>query len=226
MNFTTVKRLVVADLTLHRKAITITGILFALLLFLFAGNQPWPSGLYGFLLFVGGCILSSRAFQELGDKTKAQFYLTLPCSPLEWVFSRWLLTAPLYVISTLLLYWVISLVKMLLAMALVHTPFIPVDMLNPWLWLMLAQYLVLQSLFFLGAATFKRFVLIKTLLSLLCFFIVLTVISWILLANLAHGYDYNSVMMTVPGNFFWIWVVLMPFCWYLTYLKLCNTEAR
>ena len=229
LNFTNVKHLIAADLTLHRKAITLSTILIALLLFLFAGNQPWPSGLYGFILLVGGFTLSSRTFNELGDKNKAQFYLTLPCSTLERVVSRWLLTAVGYALATLVLYFLISLLKATLAVLLFHAAFMPLNIINPWLWLMLGQYMVLQSLFFLGAATFKRFTLMKTLLSLLCFFIFLAIVTFILLISLTQGYSYDNnqfTITTVHAHFFWVLVVLMPFCWYLTYLKLSATEAR
>jgi hypothetical protein len=123
-------------------------------------------GLLPLVLFGGGLLFTSTIFADLHHPLQKFHYLTLPCSNLERFLSRYLLSAPLYVLYMLVAFvlfdWVAAGISQLL-MGSRATPlleFQPAELRS-----MIAQFLLLQALMFLGAIFFRSHVLIKTVLS-------------------------------------------------------------
>jgi len=123
-----------------------------------------------------------------------------------------------------------------------HPLFNPLD---PWVRYNAALYLVLQSLFLVGAIYFRRFAYVKTILFLsllsLVFLIGLFVMSkWILGDNIRallsgeYLISWELLSMQWAGQIrdallFWIkigfWGVLAPLCYVITYFRLREIEA-
>src|SRR5437870_5174244 len=98
-------RLLTNDLRLQTKTILITAITVAVFLALLPFHVTGSPDAYFLILYIGGFIVTSMAFNELHDRNKAHYYLTLPCSNLERFLNKWLLTSIGYAIGTLLIYY-------------------------------------------------------------------------------------------------------------------------
>ena len=135
-----------------------------------APDTSGATGIYSTLLFcmlvIWGPIAASHSFRELHDKELNQAYLLLPASALEKMISRLLLVVvvfPLYaVVFVMALSWL-----MIGVQSLVGTngwgAFVPSEFLRP---IAIGTFVVNQSLFFLGAAWFRKTHFVKTVLAL------------------------------------------------------------
>jgi len=233
MNNLNVRRLwqlIKIDLSTNRKLISMTAILLIIFFALLPFHFSESIGTYLFVLYVGGFIVTSHAFNDLHDPKKGYYYLTLPCSNLEKFLSKWLMTSIGYALSVLLIYYVFSILSMLLNKLVFGYSQPPLNLMQTTLWIGIGKYFILQSIVLLGAIFFKRHVLIKTALSLSAFFIAigLTVIvaTWMFYPlNIATSLI-GAIMTTLKGGYFIFWILLAPFCWYITYVRLCESEIR
>ena len=226
LNIHRLLQLMLNDIRLHAKTILITAativVLFALLPFHVTGN----SSAYLLILYVGGFIVTGFAFNELHDRSRAHFYLMLPCSNSERFLSKWLLTSLGYAFGVLIIYYLFSLLSVAVNMFLFNRHVNLFDISQPNLWIEIGKYIILQSIILLGAITFKRFVLIKTALVLGCFLLVLSLligsVAWIFCPQCSQGWFLFSTLM--KGEYFIFWIILAPFCWIVTYLRLTESE--
>ena len=151
------------------------------------------------LLFTWGIIASSRAFGALHDKTRNESYLLLPASALEKTLAR-LLTVTVGMVAYLLVFsTVVSVIVELLNLLFFgrrHGFFDPFD---PIVWDRISLYIVIQSLYFLGAAWFRRAHFIKTTLAIALAFIASATLALIAL-RIAFA-DLWSVTWDIPYAF-------------------------
>lgn len=232
----------------NKKPLIVAGAVFGFLI-LFAWSMTASNNGYEFLnfnlfpivLFGGGFIFTSVAFYEFNDKTGTHHYLSLPASHFEKFLSKWLITAILFPIAIVLLYW--GYVKC--ADGLYHyyteksmtTWFIN----NWWTFFFLKIYLVVQSIFLVGAIAFQKYTFFKTsvttFLSIL-FFGILCMISFrLLFAAFFDGFEPVGYMDTnhatrdfVQGTMLkWaeyaLWFLVPPIMWAAGYFKLKEKEA-
>ena len=229
------------DVMVNHRSWLITSAAIAGVLFVFAVvfDQLSPvfyTSSFTSILFILGLIMSSRAFQELQDKTRNEAYLLLPASALEKTASR-LFIVTLGLIIYLLVFFtalsvVIGLVRMLLnAEAYFFNPF------NSGLWLMILIYLHVQSYFFLGAAWFKKLNLVKTIVALNLLGIAFTVfgalISAIILQPLSGLHlEFHEVLAEL-SNYKKLYITLMVFvpvflsvcCWGIAWQRIKETQV-
>ena len=208
----------------------------------FHDGPRFHRALFTAALFVWGILASSRAFRPLHDKTANEAWLLLPASALEKMLARLLavtvgLVAWLLVFSTLVSVVVESL--NLLFFGNRHAFFDPFD---PVVWKRVSLYIVLQSLYFLGGAWFRRAHFIKT-----TFAITVTAIGLAALAAVTvriafpdfpvhvslHVRNLGHVLVTDPD-----WhsgvasavllavMVLLPLaCWCIAWLRVAETQV-
>lgn len=185
-----------------------------------------PQG-YFLILFLGGLWITSLAFTEIHNEQKSGTYLTLPCSQLEKVLSRLLLTSILYIIVTLalytLFYWIVdSIVRIRTGLDLpLFNPFQPI--IFHWI----ADYLILQSVLFLGAIYFKSHVIVKTIATVGIFGLVL--MFYILLLGFIYPSGLYAMYVQIPGIQQVLQIVMWPilpiYCWVLSYIRFTDTES-
>ena len=193
-------------------------------------------------LFAWGVVASSRAFRPLHDKTRNEAYLLLPASALEKMLARLLavtagLVAYLLVFSTVVALVVESL--NLLFFGNRNAFFNPFD---PFVWERISLYIVLQSLYFLGAAWFRRAHFIKTTLA-----IALTITGLAAVAAIAarivfadfplhvslHIHNLSFVLATEPQSLYGkantallaVMVLLPVACWSIAWLRLAEAQV-
>lgn len=209
-----------------------------LLLISFAVAQFNPSGLpslvslYLFVLFLSGFIFTSRILSELNSPQKSYAFLTLPASTLEKLIGSWLLSSPIFLVIYMLLtsfiFW--------LSLAQAGTTYLFAELFDQELFQSIGLYLILQTIFFLGAATFRSNNFFKTLLSLFVLFTSLGIFSLIVFYLFFKGEFYGegefSVGFSTLGNTlthqvlaFLIRFVLPPFLLVVSYFKLKERQV-
>ncbi len=206
--------------------------------------------LYGYALFMWGIWATSRAFHPLHDRTRREAYLLLPASALEKMLARLLpVTLGLGIALPVYILVLSALVESFnLAVFGNHRPLF--DPFDPGIWKLFGYYLILQSPFFLGAAWFRGFPLLKTLLALFLLHIGLALLLLALVrftvGNLGwHPGNYDVLDFMLYGvadnlvvnllNPDWdtqimiLYVVLIlipPILWWIAWLRLKEAQAN
>ena len=155
-------------------------------------SASFHRGLFTAALFIWGIIASSRAFMPLHDKTRNEAWLLLPASALEKTVARLLAVTAGLVVWLLVLCTMASVVVESLNLLLFgkrHAFFDPFD---PIVWERVSLYIVLQSLYFLGGAWFRRAHFIKTTLA-----ITLAIIGLVALAVVTFRIAFGDIPMDV-----------------------------
>jgi hypothetical protein len=202
---------------------------------------------YGKLLFIGGFIITSITFaQSMHSKSRQHAWFMLPVHAYEKLAAKIIYLGILYPIALILFFTLSSLVVEGTAALIFGRT---VAFFHPYsleVWKTTANYLVLQSIFLLGAAYFTSAHFIKTVLT-----IILVSMSFGLFAMLLFRVVYtpyfpaaftNPYFMdqaalvisndTVPLvtlleriSTFAYWILAAPFCWTVTYFRIREKEA-
>ncbi|HEY8971685.1 MAG TPA: hypothetical protein VIM64_21435 [Puia sp.] len=217
-------------------------------------------------LFLVGCFYASTLFSELGSKSRATQYLSVPASHLEKLLCGILFGVVLFFIAFTIVFYIVDIPMVSLANHIIagehqHWPntFQPigsVGVLNIWNtgWapvidrkyhFFLCGYFAIQSAFLLGSVYFTRWSFIKTVVSLLVFWV-----AFILYAQKGiaehlpdgwHPYDLvrwtnnteniaAASVVSLPGTMEKIFIFLMqcslpPVFWIITYFRLKEKEV-
>jgi len=197
-------------------------------------------------LFIWGSISASLAFTALHDKTRNEAYLMLPASSLEKTLVRLLsvsVVTPLFVIVMLTL---ASIFTEGVSSLFFKTAFSPLNPFQGIVLRTLGYVVILQSVFFLGAAWFRKAHYIKTVLTLILLFITIGVITAVLFrllfASYFNGLDsprmiqfdlepmlesqfpvLMNTLETIGKVLFY--GLLAPFCWFVAWLRVQETQS-
>lgn len=202
---------------------------------------------FGLTLFIGGFLIASRAFSELHTANRSHDWLMLPASPIEKYLTRLILTSIGMAVGVVVYYSLFSLFGSALMLLLFHRSYALFNPLDGAVWMLVLNYIVLQSIFFAGAVYFKKHHFIKTVLVLAAFGVLLLLVSggialklfWreLLFLNsqgtigradfahlqptlLAVGKTTTVVLRIV------YWGVLAPVFWVFAYFRLREAEVR
>lgn len=207
-------------------------------------NEYYYFGWYAGALFIWGAIGASLSFTELHDKTKNEAYLLLPASALEKTVAR-LLGATVIFLGFVLVF-------LTLASAIIESLNLAVfgrrnGFFNPFdqgVWVPVGWFLVAVSLYFLGAAWFRKLHFVKTALTLTAIPIALSIFA-MFVTRIVFGEIFTDISINLPdANFYnyylahqglfdallWIlkfagFVVVPVFCWYVAWLRVKETET-
>ncbi len=138
----------------------------SLLNMFFNGESMPPVIWFSLLLCVWGSIVASRAFNELHNKTRNESFLLLPASALEKTLARLLLVTVGFLGFLFVYAAALSFSTEMLSLLFFgerNELFRPFD---PRVWQVIPHFVVLQSVFFLGAAFFRKNHFWKTVLSI------------------------------------------------------------
>ncbi len=207
-------------------------------------NSPIPINarlFYGITLpivILGGFIFSSLIFNELQSREKALFFLSLPATSLEKLAAAWLISSPIFVVLIYGLLMVVNLLSGILLSLLPGKEFLFVDPFYSPLLKSLGSYMVLQTIFLLGAVYFKKNNFFKTILSL--FLIALVISMWTsLMAYLLFGKTrivINNLNFPEPWHHFAenslpyitktiYWGIIGPFFLFISWLRVKEREV-
>ncbi len=211
-------------------------------------NDSGYTELFSNLLFLGGFIMTSITFaQSMYSKSRQHAWLMLPVHAHEKLIEKIIYHALIYplalilfmTLSTLIIEGVNTLVFG--RHALVFTP------IDAEIWKMVLHYIILQSVFLLGAAYFRTAHFIKTVLSLIVVAMTLGLLSAFIFRITYAPYfhtmfqdpfytDQASLMISVESEPLFrvievigktvYWFLLAPFCWTVTYFRIREVEAK
>ena len=206
---------------------------------------------YGFMsiiLFVFGFIFTSMAFREAHRKLLIHDWLMLPASTLEKFISKLLMYTVVYSVAGIIIYTVFSLFSKLIIGVFLGEAYPVFSPASAWVWKLAGHYILVQSVFILGAAWFRNNNFIKTIIALIVFSIIvstlLSVISWLVFNDyfwtlmrgdfnfnfdLSDGFMYNrlesaSCRTAVIGKILYFGI-MAPVCWVGAWLKLRELEV-
>ena len=196
----------------------------------------------GFLL-LGGFIVTGLLFaQDMFSRIGQHNWLMLPATALEKFLAKALASAFFYPIALTGVFIISSLVIEGLTALLFGSPF---DIFNPFdasTGLMLLHYLVIQSVFLLGATLFRKVHFVKTVLSAASIAVILSIIGGVFMRIVFAPYftgmfvldiSFTGDMPDAPVLFrgLWIymqilyWAVLPVFCWITSYIRVKEVQS-
>lgn len=191
-------------------------------------------------LFLGGFIATSLAFStDLFSKRGQHHYLMLPAQNWEKFTSKAFIYVIGYPLFVIILFTLTSLIGETLFLLIFNDSFAPFI---PWrksVLALLLHYVVLNSLFFLGATYFKSAHFIKTVLALLTVIFGFSLLSTLLIRVIFNPYFDSFIMInldqlrTLSASFEQLgralkllyWILLAPFCYLVAYFRLQEVEA-
>ncbi|MCF7914497.1 MAG: hypothetical protein K9L66_04960 [Spirochaetaceae bacterium] len=201
------------------------------------------------ILFIGGFIATSGIFKEVHKRESAQAYLMLPASPLEKTVSRILISNLGWILLTLLWYSAYSYLSAGVTELIAGQHHYLFNPFQTQFWLIVANYLVVQSIFLVGAIYFRKAQLFKTLLTLFAagvlFSIFMAVLVRIVFAPYFSGMfiidnakligpmfedmpfrfqDKIKVLMIIRNVFYW--GLLAPVAWLITYIRFREVQVK
>ena len=199
------------------------------------------------LLFIGGLIVTSMVFREMHRKETAQNYLLLPASNFEKFFSRLLISTVGFAAVTLVGLTLISYLSEGINTLIFkrHN-----QIFNPFtktVWMLMAHYFVAQSVYFLGAAYFRKHNFIKTI-NVIFLILILVSILGVLFFRIIYfdifdtffGIKDTSLMIQwdkislAPKTIDTLiniakalyWLIPAPLFWTITYFRIKEAEVK
>lgn len=199
-----------------------------------AGHIDNLKGLYLTVFMAGGFIFTSMIFSEMHTPQKSYAYLTLPVSASEKLIGSWLLSSPVFIVVFSVSIFIIGLISG----AVANRPQFSMELFDHDYFIVVAVYLVTQTIFFLGAVYFRKNNFLKTLLALFALAAVLSAYSglifWILFGNNMEGMNENVSFGTFKGTIeflaeqvipFIFWYLLGPFMLVVSYFRLKERQV-
>jgi hypothetical protein len=193
--------------------------------------QRFHNWIFIAMLYVGGAFITSFSFIELRNKIKAHLYLMTPGSSLEKVLVNLLLTLIGYFLVLTLLYFLFSVAFNWITEVLYDYQFGNLNFRDNDLLDAIQVFLVVHSVFFLGAISFRKYPVIVT--PIVVFVLNFAVFGFAKLAEYIIFGDftfYNQFLVTKVSSIMDIYAkiiivyILPPVLWFITYLKLNEKE--
>ncbi len=217
---------------------TMAGIVFLISLSEGSGisQDPWfHREHFGYMLFIWGIWVTSRAFRPLQDKTLREAYLLLPASSLEKLLARLFAVTAGLVLFLLTFSTILSFVIECFNLLYFgnRRPFF--NVLDPEVWHLIGVYIVVQAPFFLGAVWFRRASFLATSLTLVVLCVLLAVV-WLVALRIAFGgmgwdvwnmFDVLKVWHFAKGGILQtILLTLLPLAlWCIAWLRLKEAQS-
>lgn len=199
------------------------------------------------MVVIWGSIHASLMFTELHDKKRNETWLLLPASAMEKTLARYLNGSVFFTLHVLVFVTVAALVIESINLFLfgrnngLFNPF------NPRVWDAIGTFMVIQPIFFLGGAWFRKLRWFKTVITLfiieLILGIVALVVFMIFFASYFTGHGgvlpsditldgiglNEDVAMMLDATVIFLKVLcygVMPvFCWYVAWLRVKETQV-
>ncbi len=199
---------------------------------------------YSIVLLGGGFYFTSTNFNELNRKEERMNYLAMPASIFEKFSVKLLISTLGYIIGVTLLYWIFASIMDVITVRYWDFSYDTFNPFDSFYLFMIKIYLVVQSVFLLGAVTFNRFSFFKTLFTLGIIGFVLAIIGWVVFRIVFYNYfdgffsPRHDIAVMPSQNFqdfmeftMWplvqglFWYVLAPVLWVVAYFKLKEREV-
>jgi hypothetical protein len=242
-----VGRLLWMDILGRYRAIFMTTAVFAALIIVTSTvavlvNRPEAKIMdFWFLVMALGwaAVESSFSFRELHDKSRNEAFLLVPASALEKTLSRLLIATVGLGVYIVVFTLVMTVINDVLVRALANVQASSIDFFNAWTLTAIGCFIVNQSLYFLGAAWFRRWHFVKMALVLNT---VPTALSWIAVLAFALLFSnfqvpseaqINEFVVLYSGFVLPLWTfakifffaVIPVFCWVVAWMRVRETQV-
>lgn len=236
------------------KTLIVTGAVAAFILFisaLNAYNRP-DSGQFYFrffkdILFIGGFIITAGSFTDMHRKETAQSFLLLPASTFEKFLSRLILTSVGFAVLTIAGMMLLSYISEGINVLIFSRHNGLFNPLNKNVWLLVAHYMVIQSIFFFGSVYFRKYNFIKTVNVIFLFVILVSIVLFLFLRIVFFDFFSNFFQMNSTAFFFhWgnlnvypenlsslvtfikisYWIIPAPLFWVISYFRVKEAEIK
>lgn len=218
---------------------------FSIILFFNAlsGGDSWQDmhSFYVAGFIISGIIISGMAFTSFRSKEKTMGYLMLPASTLEKLISELLMTTVVFAIAYTIIFYVFNLLVFVIgAQFNIQTEIISLldmNILNGFMY-----YVIFQSIFLAGSATFKKAPIFLTSFTFFAAGIAITIFALIITVAIMGDFN-NMTMMNInigPESFseqdienhfllqapkYMFYFLTAPVFWLVTYFKIKEKEA-
>lgn len=191
------------------------------------------------IFFVGGYIFTSTIFSELRTSHRGYLYLTLPASTLEKLVVAWFISSILYIIASIVAFYVINLLLILVGLQTNGAPIQLFNFFDIWMLKIYAVYIVTQSIFLLGAIYFRGVNFLKTLLALFVIGVAIALFSALLTRlivfpgfgnfqfsnNMPDGIEGFIGDIFIPTVKILFWYIMAPFFLVVSYYRLKERQV-
>lgn len=197
-NITRVFLFIKRDLLLLRGTITASLAVAAILIFLFSiFNMIWDKqltseefvGIFTLVFIPMGLLFSFALFREFSSPKTNHLYLALPVSTSERLLSKWITATLLYIVTISIIALAVGFIALLVGGILFGANLDPLALFSSSYWSIVGVYLFIQPIFMVGAMTFAKNRLVKTLLALGLLTLGFIVFHLILFGLLNGGFD-------------------------------------
>ena len=201
------------------------------------------------ILFIFGFIFASTSFKAAHKKLLNHDWLMLPASILEKFLEKVLLYTLFVPVVAIVLFWIFNFLA-LLVIRVIFGEYYPVfNIADPVVWQMFGHYVIISSVFILGASWFKNNNFIKTIVALVVLSMIMSILSsiigWIVFNDyfwpmvrgdfnfdydFSHDFDTGRLESLGNGIVYLFKVIyfglLAPVCWFGAWLKLREVEVK
>jgi len=223
--------------TIRNTALVLLLMLFVLLIlraesfYSYLENEKFIGMMFQIYLSIGS-ILASKAFIEIYDKHENYSWFMLPASALEKFIAQLLLTTFIYITFLMVGFYLVTLAADTLGQYLYAHK---LGVFRPWgskELLMISGYAFYHSLFFLGAAYFRKHVFLKTTAVAILTFAILFSLAIFLLhriypETISTGQGTNFTIFKTYGTYiqWFIYGILPLILWYFAYIRIKRVEV-
>ncbi len=169
-------------------------------------DYDYQEGIGGYL-FAAGFIFTSICFsRSMHSKRGQHAWLMLPVHAHEKLIAKIISYSLLYPLGLIVFTFISSLVNEGIMRIIWHHSVPLFNLFDPMIWEMTGHYIVMSSLFLMGAAYFRSAHLIKTVLAVLAFSVSLTIIlglvTRIAYAPFFHDFMFSDTSKASSGLYF------------------------
>ena len=173
----------------------------------------------------GGFIITSKVFKEISSKHRGWFYMMLPANPIEKVLAYWLTTSIGYIVIASIAMVVLSIITSLITSIFFKTALYVYNPVDKTGLMFMVHYCIFQSVFFLGAISFRKNNFLKTILAMFVVIVVVAIILGIISYLLYNDANIDSTGMNIinPKIYYSLNIVyyalVIPFFLSVSYFK-------
>lgn len=229
-----------------RSTLTTGFLVSALLLFLFClFNMVWDKeltlseffGVFGMLYIPMGLLFTFSLFREFSNSKTNHLYLALPISIPERLLSKWLTAVVLYTLVFSIMAVGVGTLAIVMGVIVFKADFTLISLFSEHYWNVIKIYFFLQPVFMVGAITFSKNRIGKTILSLGLVFLGFVLFNVIVYAILNYNLgafsedSFGSIAFDKAGTDFslvgrWFYgLIFGPLMLYVAYIKMTEKEV-
>lgn len=245
-NFSRISQFIRRDLAIY-KGTFVTGLLVGIiLLFLFCiFNMMWDKelaldeffGIFGLIYIPMGILFTFSIFREFNNPKANQLYLSIPISIPERLTAKWLTVTVIYTVAFSLLAVITGTLAILFGAVVFGANFNLLSLFSEQYWSVIKIYFLVQPIFLVGAISFTKNRIGKTLLTLGLLVLAFMLFNFILFGVFNHNYgvfsgeslasdafDKTAADFSVMGRWFY-GLLVGPLMLVVAYFKMMEKEV-